>query len=192
MAILRAKSDIISAAPSPVLGGHDGSVRHGIHISERTTPLSGLETAMRLQGAIFDLDGALLDRAGASLPGLDPFLSLMKVEDIWMYLVTGGSSAQARRVLDHSGLSPFFRGILSAPEHGVSVTAPALYEKAVRRLRTALPATAVFTAREDMVPVLKAAGFPVVLVGPGHPPELQAMADQVIEDYGAMTRRVEG
>lgn len=147
------------------------------------------EKIMRLQGAIFDLEGALLDGEGAPLPGLEPFLSLMKVEDVWMYLVTGGSSARARQALEDAGLASFFRGILSAPEHGTDLTRPVLYEKTVRRLRTALPATAVFTAREEMVSVLKSAGFPVVLVGPEHAPEARALADEAISDYGAMVRR---
>ena len=59
---------------------------------------------MRLQGAIFELEGALLDRDGVPLPGLEPFLSLMKVEDVWMYLVTGVPSSQARQALEDAGL----------------------------------------------------------------------------------------
>lgn len=143
---------------------------------------------MRLQGAIFDLEGAVLDREGSPLPGLEPFLSLMKVEDVWMYLVTGGPSALARQTLEANGLSAFFRGILSAPEQGIGLQQPGIYEKAVRRLRTALPATAVFTARGDMAAVLKAAGFPVVLVGTGHAPEARDLADETVPDYGAMVR----
>ncbi len=143
---------------------------------------------MRLQGAIFELEGAVLDQDGSPLTGLEPFLSLMKVEDVWMYLVTGGSSAQARQALEAGSLSSFFRGVLSAPEHGTDLLQPAIYEKAVRRLRTALPATAVFTAREDVVSVLKTAGFPVVLVGPEHTPEVRSLADESVPDYGAMVR----
>lgn len=144
---------------------------------------------MRLQGAIFELEGALLDRDGVPLPGLEPFLSLMKVEDVWMYLVTGVPSSRARQALEAAGLSSFFRGILSAPEHGTDLHRPALYEKAVRRLRTALPATAVFTGRADMVAALKAAGFPVVLVGPDHAPEFRVLADEAVPDYRAMVHR---
>ena len=143
---------------------------------------------MRLQGAIFDLEGAVLDRDGSPLPGLEPFLSLMKVEDVWMYLVTCGSSALARQALEANGLSAFFRGILSAPEQGASLQQPGIYEKAVRRLRTALPATAVFTARGSMVASLKDAGFPVVLVGTGHALEVRELADETVPDYGAMVR----
>ena len=143
---------------------------------------------MRLQGAIFELEGAVLDQDGSPLTGLEPFLSLMKVEDVWMYLITGGPSAQARQALEAGGLSSFFRGVLSAPEHGTDLLQPAIYEKAVRRLRTALPATAVFTAREDVVSVLKTAGFPVVLVGPEHTPEVRSLADEAVPDYGAMVR----
>ena len=39
---------------------------------------------MRLQGAVFDGTEALLDAGGAPLPGVKEFLSLMKIENVWM------------------------------------------------------------------------------------------------------------
>lgn len=39
---------------------------------------------MRLQGAVFDGTEALLGTAGVPLPGVKEFLSLMKIEDVWM------------------------------------------------------------------------------------------------------------
>ena len=43
---------------------------------------------MRLQGAIFHLPGALLDETGAPRNGVKEFLSVMKMEGVWMYGVT--------------------------------------------------------------------------------------------------------
>ena len=63
-----------------------------------------------------------------------------------------------------------------------------MYETAVRRRRTARRATVLFTAREAALRAAKAAGFQVVLVGPGHPAEASALADVTVSDYRDMIR----
>lgn len=93
---------------------------------------------MRLQGAVFDGTEALLDDGGRRCPGVKEFLSLMKIEDVWMYLICDGAGGPgARAALEQSGLWSYFRGLLSAVEQGRAPLDPELYEKAVRRLRTA-------------------------------------------------------
>ena len=57
-----------------------------------------------------------------------------------------------------------------------------------RGLRTARRATVLFTAREAALRAAKAAGFQVVLVGPGHPAEASALADVTVSDYLDMIR----
>ena len=136
---------------------------------------------MRLQGAVFDGTEALLDTAGVPLPGVKEFLSLMKIEDVWMYLICDGAAAPVRTALEQSGLWNYFRGLLSAEEQGRAPLDPELYEKAVR-------ATVLFTAREAALRAAKAAGFQVVLVGPGHPAEASALADVTVSDYLDMIR----
>ena len=88
---------------------------------------------MRLQGAVFDGTEALLGTAGVPLPGVKEFLSLMKIEDVWMYLICDGAAAPVRTALEQSGLWNYFRGLLSAEEQGRAPLDPELYEKAVRR-----------------------------------------------------------
>ena len=143
---------------------------------------------MRLQGAVFDGTEALLGTAGVPLPGVKEFLSLMKIEDVWMYLICDGAAAPVRTALEQSGLWNYFRGLLSAEEQGRAPLDPELYEKAVRRLRTARRATVLFTAREAALRAAKAAGFQVVLVGPGHPAEASALADVTVSDSRDMIR----
>jgi len=46
----------------------------------------------------------------------------------------------------------------------------------------------LFTAREAALRAAKAAGFQVVLVGPGHPAEASALADVTVSDYLDMIR----
>ena len=90
---------------------------------------------MRLQGAIFDFHGTILDDKGNPLPGVDRVLSMMKMEDVWMYLVCDGDPAPVRSALEGAGLWGRFRGLISAAEHGGDPLDPELYEKTVRRLR---------------------------------------------------------
>ena len=73
---------------------------------------------MRLQGAIFDFHGTILDDKGNPLPGVDRVLSMMKMEDVWMYLVCDGDPAPVRSALEGAGLWGRFRGLISAAEHG--------------------------------------------------------------------------
>lgn len=143
---------------------------------------------MRLQGAIFDFETTLLDNEGQPRPGVKSFLSLMKMEDVWMYLMTDGDRVPVREAVEQSGLDGYFRGIMAAPEHRSTITDPELYEKTVRRLRTARRATVIFTGRESVLRVAKAAGFQVVLVQEAPEAEERALADEVIRDYREMLR----
>ena len=142
---------------------------------------------MRLQGAVFDGTEALLDTAGVPLPGVKGVLSLMKIEDVWMYLICDGAAARCGPLWS----SPASGTISAAFSRRRSRGGPLwtrLYEKAVRRLRTARRATVLFTAREAALRAAKAAGFQVVLVGPGHPAEASALADVTVSDYLDMIR----
>ena len=137
---------------------------------------------MRLQGAVFDGTEALLGTAGVPLPGVKEFLSLMKIEDVWMYLICDGAAAPVRTALEQSGLWNYFRGLLSAEEQGRAPLDPELYEKAVRRLRTARRATVLFTAREA---ALRAAGMdPGLRAEQLTLEQFAALADRVTEGAG--------
>ena len=100
---------------------------------------------MKLQGAIFDTRDTLLDETGSPLPGLMPFLSWMKMEGVWMYALCDGNMNETRQALEQAGLWSYFRGILDAREHGKGMADPVVYERTVKRLRTAPRATPVFT-----------------------------------------------
>lgn len=143
---------------------------------------------MKLQGAVFDFEGSLLDAEGRPLPGLEEFLSLMKIEDVWMFLATDGDRRTAQQVLEQTGLATYFRGIVAAPEYGLAAGDPALYQKALRRLRTAPRATVAFTAREELLRALHDTGFQTVLVGQGPDSPLAPLTVERISDYREMTR----
>ena len=143
---------------------------------------------MKLQGAIFDFEGTLLDGEGRPLPGVEAFLFLMKLEDVWMYVSADRDRPGVQEAVRKAGLAPHFKGVMAADEFRRDTLDPAFYDKVVRRLRTAPQATPVFTAREEVLRSLAAAGIPVVLVGSGHSPETAALAVEVIPDYRDMSK----
>lgn len=143
---------------------------------------------MKLQGAIFDFQDTLLDESGAPLPGVDRFLFLMKLEDVWMYLVTDDDRPGAQKALEQAGLASYFRGFVSAAEHNSQVGELEFMKKVLRRLRTSPRATPIFTARESVLRAMKAEGAQVILIGEGHSEELKSLADEVISDYREMSQ----
>ena len=144
---------------------------------------------MRLQGAVFDVPDTLLDREGRPLTGLMPFLSLLRMEGVLLYLVSEEERRTLQPKLEAAGLAAYFRGVLYTGEQGRGIEDPELYEKCVRRLGTARPATLVFTAREKVLRCVREAGFQVVLVGKEHPEKLRALADEVVDSYEDMTKK---
>ena len=95
-------------------------------------------------------------------PGVIPFLSLLKMEGIWMYVATGTERRLTEAALQHAGIDGFFRGVLTAPEIGTQKTRSAeLFERAMVRLRSNKKDTIVFEDTLPVIRVAKAAGFRV-------------------------------
>lgn len=149
---------------------------------------------MRLQGAIFDGTELLLNPEGMLGPGVSEFLSVLKMEGVWMYLIAEGDRRQAEETLKTGGLETYFRGVVPAGEFGVERSAPELYEKALRRLREPKPAVVVFTQRMDTLRRVKGAGFRAVLVGgvltPEERTEAQGLAEECLQTLAELTGRV--
>lgn len=60
---------------------------------------------MRLQGAVFDVPDTLLDREGRPLTGLMPFLSLLRMEGVLLYLVSEEERRALQPRLEAAGLA---------------------------------------------------------------------------------------
>lgn len=140
---------------------------------------------MRLQGGIFDVPDTITSTNNIPLPGIDTFLSLLRMEGVTLYAVTDGSRIQAQQTLAQAGLSAQFHGILSTVEQGCPITSTVLYEKAARRMGTAPKVTAVFTTRPNLLPQLQESGFFTVFIG--NPCAQQPAADLIISDYRSMS-----
>ena len=138
--------------------------------------------SMRLQSAIFLIEDTLLNREGA-----DKVLSILKMEGVWMYAVTGLSREDAEEKLRKSGLSEYFRGILTEEETHCPPDSAEMLERAMRRLRSEQRDTIVFVGRLTALRNAREAGFRAAAVrGAADEAEWAAMraeADEVVEQY---------
>ncbi len=95
-------------------------------------------------------------------PGVVKFLSLLKMEGVWMYIATNTDRDLVEAALRHTGLEGFFRGVLTCAEVGAGKKdSPEIYERAMRRLQSNKKDTVVFEDALHAVQTAKAAGFRV-------------------------------
>ena len=94
-------------------------------------------------------------------PGVKKFLSLLKMEGVWMYVATATDRHLAQAALRHAGIDGYFRGMLTCSEVGQGKESPEIYERAMRRLRSTKRDTVVFEDALHAIQTAKAAGFRV-------------------------------
>ena len=187
---------------------------------------------MRLQSAIFDMDGTLLDsmptwrelgptflkEAGIAAtpeqdrsqqeiidqiiqrmetfyssqvrpkPGLEKFLSILKMEGVWMYVATATHRRLTEKALKTAGIDHYFRGIVTSADAGNHKSESAdIYEMAMRRLQSNKRDTVVFEDALHAIRTAKAAGFRVAGVyeatAEQDQPEIQRLCDYYIRSY---------
>ena len=97
----------------------------------------------------------------AAKPGVDKFLSLLKMEGVWMYVATATDRHLTEAALRCAGIDGYFRGILTCAEVGQGKERPEIYERALRRLRSNKQDTVVFEDALYAIQTAKAAGFRV-------------------------------
>ena len=120
-------------------------------------------------------------------PGADRFLSLLKMEGVWMYVATATDRAQAEAALRRTGLDGYFRGMLTCTEVGRGKDNPLIFEKCLTRLRCRKPACVVFEDSLHALKTAKDAGFRVAAVydasSEEDQPAIRELADYYIRDY---------
>lgn len=120
-------------------------------------------------------------------PGVKEFLSILKMQSVWMYIVTATNREQTEAALRHTGLEGYFRGILTCTECNTDKTSPVIYEKAVRRLRCRKKDVVVFEDALHAIRTAKNAGFRVAAVEDSASAEDKAeiitLADYYISDF---------
>ena len=123
-------------------------------------------------------------------PGVPEFLSLLKMEGVWMYVATATDRPLVEMALAHTGLRDYFRGIVTCAEAGVGKESPEVYERAMRRLRSGKKDTVVFEDALFAIRTAKAAGFRVAgvydKVSQSDQEEIRRLSDYYIQSYEEM------
>lgn len=115
-------------------------------------------------------------------PGVTKFLSLLKMEGVWMYVATATDRHLAQAALRHAGIDGYFRGMITCQEVGAGKDSPEIYERAMRRLQSNKRDTVVFEDALHAIETAKAAGFRVCGV---YDPYAEAEQDKIraLSDY---------
>lgn len=124
-------------------------------------------------------------------PGLVRFLSILKMEGVWMYVATATDRPLAEAALKTAGIDGFFRGIATTREAGQEKReGPEVYERALRRLRSTKKDTVVFEDALHALRTAKEAGFRTAAVYDESEPgqeELRRLAEYYITSYEELT-----
>ena len=124
-------------------------------------------------------------------PGVEKFLSLLKMEGVWMYIATNTDRDLVEAALQHTGLDGYFRGILTCGEVGVGKKdSPEIYERCLRRLRSTKKDTVIFEDALHAIQTAKAAGFRVCGVydpsAEADQEEIKSLSDYYIRSFEEM------
>lgn len=92
-------------------------------------------------------------------PGLEKFLSILKMEGVWMYVATATHRRLTEKALKTAGIDHYFRGIVTSADAGNHKSESAdIYEMAMRRLQSNKRDTVVFEDALHAIRTAKAAG----------------------------------
>ena len=121
-------------------------------------------------------------------PGVEKFLSILKMEGVWMYVATATHRRLTEKALKTAGIDHYFRGIVTSADAGSHKSESAeIYEMAMRRMQSNKRDTVVFEDVLYAIRTAKAAGFRVAGVydsmSEGDQPEIQRLSDYYIRSY---------
>jgi len=121
-------------------------------------------------------------------PDVEKFLSILKMEGVWMYVATATDRVHVEAALKHTGLLHYFRGIMTCREAGAGKESPAVYEKSLTRLRCRKEDCVVFEDSLYAIRTAREAGFRVAAVydpaSQADWEEIRGLADYEIRSYG--------
>ena len=124
-------------------------------------------------------------------PGVGRFLSLLKMEGVWMYIATATDRPLVEAALDHTGIRDYFRGIVTCEEAGAGKSrSPAVYERCLTRLRSTKEDTVIFEDSVQAIRTALAAGFRVAGVydadSEAHQEEIRSTCEYYIRSFEEM------
>ena len=93
-------------------------------------------------------------------PGVQKFLSILKMEGVWMYVATNTDKRLAEIALKHTGILSYFKGVLTCGEVGISKGESAeIFERCMRRLQSNKKDTVIFEDSLHAIETAAKAGF---------------------------------
>lgn len=142
----------------------------------------------RIVGEIIERMETFYSTAVRPKPGLEKFLSLLKMEGVWMYVATATHRRLTEKALETAGIAQYFRGIVTSADAGNHKSESAdIYEMALRRLRSNKRDTVVFEDAVYAIRTAKRAGFRVAgvydVTAELYQPEIRQLSDYYIRSY---------
>ncbi len=124
-------------------------------------------------------------------PGVEKFLSLLKMEGVWMYVATATDRHLAQAALRCAGIDGYFRGIVTTADVSRGKDeSPEIYERAMTRLQSNKRDTVIFEDALHAIRTAKAAGFRVAAVydasAEDDQEEIRSLADYYIRSFEEM------
>ena len=149
------------------------------------------QTVDELVGMVFDRIHDFYCERVQPKPGVEKFLSLLKMEGVWMYVATATDRPLAEAALRHAGIDGYFRGIVTVAEAGAGKAESAeIYERAMRRLQSNKKDTVIFEDAYHAIVTAKAAGFRVAAVydaeEDANQEEIRRISDYYIRSFEEM------
>ena len=149
------------------------------------------QTVDQLVGMVFDKIHDFYCEKVQPKPGVEKFLSLLKMEGVGMYVPPATDRPLAEAALRHAGIGGYFRGLITSQEVGVGKGESAeIYERAMRRLQSNKKDTVVFEDAYHAIQTAKAAGFRVAAVYDAaeeeNQPAIRQLADYYIRSFEEM------
>ena len=165
------------------------SLRDGLAYCREVYGLS--QTVDQLVGMVFDKIHDFYCERVQPKPGVEKFLSLLKMEGVWMYVATATDRPLAEAALRHAGIDGYFRGMITVAEAGAGKAESAeIYERAMRRLQSNKKDTVIFEDAYHAIVTAKAAGFRVAAVydaeEDANQEEIRRISDYYIRSFEEM------
>lgn len=165
------------------------TIREGAQLckEEYSLPLSVDEIIQQIEDRVRDF----YEHQVQAKPGVQKFLSLMKMEGVWMYVATNTDRHLAEAALRHAGIDQYFRGLLTCSEIGAGKNdSPEIYKRAMTRLRSTKRDTVIFEDAVHAIRTAKRAGFRVCGVydpsAEADQAEIRRLSDYYIRSFEEM------
>ena len=165
------------------------SLRDGVAYCKDYYQLS--QTVDQLVGLVFDKIHEFYCERVQTKPGVEKFLSLLKMEGVWMYVATATDRHLAQAALRCAGIDGYFRGIVTTADVSKGKDeSPEIYERAMTRLQSNKRDTVIFEDALHAIRTAKAAGFRVAAVydasAEDDQEEIRSLADYYIRSFEEM------